>query len=86
MKVFALAQLYGSDDYPVIGDICFIATGAKIIGAKRIGNNIAIGANAVVVKSFEESDITLGGVPATIISRNNSFSNLNSGLSQNNLL
>lgn len=45
----------------IIGDNCFIATGAKIIGDIHLGNDIAIGANAVVVKSFLENGITLGG-------------------------
>lgn len=45
----------------VIGDNCFIATGAKVIGDIHLGNDIAIGANAVVTKSFIEDGITLGG-------------------------
>ncbi len=76
----------GSDKYPQIGDNCFIGTGAKIIGDIRLGNNVAVGANATVVSSFEEDNITLGGVPAKIISKNNSFSNLNRLLKINNLL
>ncbi len=76
----------GSDQYATIGDNCFIATGVKIIGDVTIGDNVAIGANAVVVKSVEENDVTLGGVPAKIISRNNSFSNLNPLLKSFHLL
>ena len=52
----------------VIGDNCFIATGAKVIGDIHLGNDIAIGANAVVTKSFIEAGITRGGVPAKKIS------------------
>lgn len=44
-----------------IGNNCFIATGAKVIGDIHLGNDIAIGANAVVTKSFIEDGITLGG-------------------------
>ena len=33
---------------PVIGDNCYIGIGAKIIGKVRIGDNVRIGANAVV--------------------------------------
>ena len=76
----------GSEVYPVIGDNCFIATGAKIIGDITIGNNVAIGANAVVVKSCTQDNVTLGGIPAKIISSNNSFSNLSPLLQENNLL
>ena len=59
-----------------IGDNCFIGSGAKVIGDIVICDNVAIGAGAVVVKSFKESNITLGGVPARIISRTGSKSNL----------
>lgn len=60
-----------------IGDNVFIGSGARIIGDIFIANDIAIGANAVVVNSFKESGITIGGVPAKKISNNNSHSNLN---------
>lgn len=45
----------------IIGNNCFLATGAKIIGDVQLGNDIAVGANAVVVKSFLENGITVGG-------------------------
>lgn len=57
-----------SDDAPVIGDNCDIGVGAKIIGGIKLGNNICIGANAVVTKSFEIDGVVLAGVPARIIS------------------
>ena len=63
-----------------IGDNCFLATGAKIIGAIQIGNDIAVGANAVVVKSYLEDGITLGGVPAKKISNHDSHDFLAEGL------
>ncbi len=40
---------------PVIGDYCLIGPGAKIIGGIRIGNNVKIGANCVVVKDIPEN-------------------------------
>lgn len=49
---------------PVIGDNVVIGVGAKIIGDVKIANNIKIGAGAVVVTSFMEEGITVGGVPA----------------------
>lgn len=70
----------GSASAPQIGDNVFIGTGAKIIGDISIANDVAIGANAVVVKSITESGVTYGGVPAKKISSNNSHSNLASGL------
>lgn len=56
----------------IIGDNCFLATGAKVIGDVHLGNNIAVGANAVVTKSFFEDGITLGGIPAKKISNHTS--------------
>ncbi len=70
----------GSKKAPILGDNIFIGSGARIIGNVTIANNIAIGANALVNKSFVDSNITIAGVPAKKISDNNSFSNLNSNL------
>ena len=41
-----------------------IGVGAVIIGNIEIADNIIIGANAVVNKSFKEEGITIAGVPA----------------------
>lgn len=53
-----------TNDCPVIGDNVSLGVGAKIIGKVTIANNIKIGAGAVVVHSFLEEGITIGGVPA----------------------
>lgn len=60
------------DAAPQIGDNCYIGPGAKIYGPITIGDNIAIGANAVVNKSFPEGNSTIAGVPARIISQHGS--------------
>lgn len=52
---------------PTIGDDVYIGPGVKMYGPIVIGNNTAIGANAVVNKSFPDGGITLGGIPARII-------------------
>lgn len=57
---------------PTIGDNVYIGPGAKLFGKIKIGNDIAIGANAVVNKSFEENGITIAGVPAKKISNKGS--------------
>ena len=49
---------------PVIGNNVEIGVGAKIIGGVTIADNIKIGAGAVVVSSFLEKGITIGGIPA----------------------
>ena len=41
-----------------------MGAGAKVIGNVTIADNIKIGAGAVVVTSFIEPGITIGGVPA----------------------
>lgn len=66
----------GKSESPIIGDNCFIGSGAKIIGNIHIGNNVAIGAGAVVVNDILENNITVGGVPAKKISDNSSKSNI----------
>ena len=55
------------DDRPVIvGDNCYFGLNAKILGPVRIGNNVIVGANAVVTKDIPDNAI-VGGVPAKII-------------------
>tara|TARA_R110000850_G_scaffold218852_2_gene344398 strand:- start:18297 stop:18884 length:588 start_codon:yes stop_codon:yes gene_type:complete len=57
---------------PTLGDNCYIGPGAKLFGPIVIGSNVAIGANAVVNKSFAEGNYTIGGIPAKIISSKSS--------------
>lgn len=61
------AALNNSDATPVLGDNCYIAPGAKIFGAIKLGDFSQIGANAVVNKSFPESGHVLVGIPARSI-------------------
>ena len=64
----------GSERAPIIGDNVFLGDGCKIIGDITIADDVAIGANAVVVKSINEPGTTWGGVPAKKISYNDSHS------------
>jgi len=59
-----------------IGDDVLIGAGAKIIGNVRIGNRVRIGANAVVVHDVPD-DVTVVGIPARIVKRNNSSMSAN---------
>lgn len=52
------------DEAPVIGNNVYIGPGSKIFGGIEVANNIAIGANSVVNKSFKEPGISIAGVPA----------------------
>lgn len=56
-------------EVPVIGDNVIINAGARILGPVRIGNNVEIGANCVVVKDVP-SNCVVAGVPAKIIKAN----------------
>ena len=57
----------GTKGCPIIGDNVYIAPNSTIIGKIKIGNGAAIGANAFVNKDVP-AGVTVGGVPAKIIS------------------
>lgn len=59
----------GKDRFPTIGNNVRIAAGAKVLGEVNVGDNVTVGANAVVVKNVP-SNCTVVGVPAHIIRRN----------------
>jgi serine O-acetyltransferase len=56
---------------PVIGNRVYIAPGVKIIGAITIGDDVAIGANAVVTKDLPDRSVAVG-IPAKVISADGS--------------
>jgi serine O-acetyltransferase len=49
----------------VLGDRVFLGAGSRVIGAVEIGDDVLVGANAVVTKSVPASSIATG-VPATV--------------------
>lgn len=51
-----------------VGDNCFFGLGVKVLGTVHIGNNVTIGANAVVTKDIPDNCV-VAGVPAKIIRR-----------------
>jgi len=66
-KIYQQVTLGQKDGkFPVIGDNVEIYPGAKIIGGVRIGNNVQIGTNAVVIQDIPDNS-TAVGVPARII-------------------
>lgn len=52
----------------VIGKNCYISTGVTILAPVTIGDNVTIGAGAVVTKDIPDN-VTVAGVPAKIISK-----------------
>jgi len=61
----------GERGSPIIGDRVDIGAGAKILGPIRIGNDVAIGANAVVITDVPSNSIAVG-IPARILPRKTS--------------
>jgi serine O-acetyltransferase len=51
------------DAVATIGDDCYLGPGCKLIGGVVLGNNVTVGANAVVTHSFPDGS-TLVGIPA----------------------
>jgi len=54
---------------PIVGNNVDIGSGAKLLGPIRIGNNVLIGANAVVLCDVPDNSIAVG-VPALVKPRN----------------
>jgi len=46
--------------HPTVGDRVIIGAGAKLIGAINIGNDCAVGANAVVTKDMPTGTVAVG--------------------------
>jgi serine O-acetyltransferase len=57
---------------PLVGDRVDIGAGAKLLGPIKIGNDVVIGANAVVIEDVPANSIAVG-VPARIIARKQSL-------------
>lgn len=50
----------------VIGKNCWLGFGAVILPGVVLGDNVTVGANSVVTKSFE-ANVVIGGIPAKVI-------------------
>ena len=66
------------EKYPVLGDNVYVGAGAKILGGVTVADDVAIGANAVVVKDVIESGTTHAGVPSKKISDHDSHTYIDS--------
>ncbi len=56
-----------TNDAPQIGDDLDLGIGAKIIGGVVLDNDITVGANAIVTKTFSGDGLVLAGIPAALI-------------------
>ncbi|MFX1568676.1 MAG: serine O-acetyltransferase [Promethearchaeota archaeon] len=54
--------------HPTLGDNIVVGTGAKILGPVKIGDNVKIGANSVVVTNVPPNSVVVG-VPGKVVSR-----------------
>ncbi len=54
--------------HPTLGDNIVVGTGAKILGPVKIGDNVKIGANSVVVSDVPPNSVVVG-VPGKVITR-----------------
>ena len=57
----------GKKKAPQIGDNVYIGPSCVLFGDIHIANNITIGANATVNKSFEQENVVIAGTPARIV-------------------
>jgi serine O-acetyltransferase len=60
---------------PVLGNNVFLGSGAKVLGAITLGDNVVVAANALVIRSVPDN-CTVAGVPARVISRDGNSSYL----------
>jgi serine O-acetyltransferase len=64
-----IGQNYTADQVPTIGNNVYIGPGAKLFGKINIADGCAIGAGAVVNKSFNTPNMAIAGNPAREIGR-----------------
>lgn len=68
---FGNAAKEGKMVFPVLGDRVYVGAGAKIIGNVKVGNDVMIGCNAVVVKDIP-NHATAVGMPARVVNMDGS--------------
>jgi serine O-acetyltransferase len=65
---------------PVIGDRVYLCANAVVSGQIRVGDDVVVGANSLVVRDVPEH-VTVVGVPAEIASKHGSEDYIQAGLS-----
>lgn len=54
---------------PIIGDNVWVSPGARLLGGIRVGSDVVIGANSVVIRDVLDKSV-VAGVPARVINTN----------------
>lgn len=68
MQNCTIGSVYGPNGgVPIIGDNVVMCAGSIVIGKVKVGNNVMIGAGAVVTKDIPDNAVVVG-VPARIVS------------------
>lgn len=70
--IIGFGRIKGKPGFPELGNRVFVGPGAKIFGPVKIGNDVSIGANAVVTEDVPPR-ATVIGIPAKIINFHGSF-------------
>jgi serine O-acetyltransferase len=63
-----IGNLRGSGGLPKLGNHVYVGAGAKVLGNVKIGDNVVIAANSLVIMDVPDN-ATVMGVPARIIAR-----------------
>ena len=63
---------YDRHDAPILGDRVHVGPGAVIAGLVTLGDDVAVGANSLVVRDVPPRGVVIG-VPARLVSRRGSF-------------
>lgn len=63
---FGGTSINGVPVAPICGDNCLFGAGSKILGGVKLGNNVKVGANAVLTTDMPDN-VTCVGIPAKII-------------------
>jgi serine O-acetyltransferase len=61
-----------SSGFPVLGDRVWVGPGAVIAGKVTVGDDVAVGANSLLVRNVPPRGVVIG-VPARLVSRSGSF-------------
>lgn len=57
----------------IIGDNCWLGANVTILPEVELGNHVIVAAGSVVTKSFLEDNIIIGGIPAKVLKRIDSY-------------
>ena len=66
-------QKFTTEEPVFIGDNCWLATNSIILPGVKLGPHTIVAAGSVVTKSFPDGGVILGGMPARVVKRLNSY-------------